>query len=226
VNLSPGRTTDPEAWPEIEKVLGPDAFPFASILGAWAKGAPYDLLKAAEFHNHLCPGVTSGYFITKFLQGHYPLNEGQSYKFIACPPWCKDDAIQVLLDLTPGKRSLYVMDLSEEQKKALPDPDVAGILVLWDESAKAGKAVVLEFRWEEAFRVSGVKPEEIRPRGGMQNPLFWTSRVKAALGLIPHLHEPERFVGVLAEMPLDAAGLNRLCQAGSNPYEVLGYVRR
>lgn len=226
VNLSPERTTDPKAWPEVQRALGRDAFPLASILGAWAKGAPYDLLKCAEFHNHLCPGVTSGYFIAKFIRKHYPLGKGQSYRFIACPPWCKDDAIQVLLDLTPGKKGLYVMDLSEEQKGALPDPDVAGILVLWEEDKKAGRAVVLKFNWEEAYRASGVRAEKIRPAGGMNNPLFWTSRIKAALGLISYLDEPERFVGVLAEVTIDTAGLGKLSQAGSNPYEVLGYVRK
>lgn len=224
-NLSPERATDPNKWGEIQGAFGRDAFAFASILGAWAKGAPHDLLKAAEFHNHLCPGVTSGYFIARFIQGRFPLGEGQSYRFIACPPWCKDDAIQVLLDLTPGKKGLYVMDLSEEQKEALPDPDVAGILVLWDEGKKAGRAVILEFNWEEAYRVSGVKPEEIRPKGGMGNPLFWTSRIKAALGLIPYSDQPERFVGILGEYEIDAQGLDRLCRAGSNPYDVVGYTK-
>ncbi len=40
--------------------------------------------------------------------------------FIACPNACKDDAIQVLLDVTPGKKTLIVKQLTEDQEKQVP----------------------------------------------------------------------------------------------------------
>ncbi|MEA2062402.1 MAG: FmdE family protein, partial [Gemmatimonadota bacterium] len=95
VNIHPDSVAAPGAWERVSESLGSDAFALVNIGDAWAGGAPYDFLKCAELHNHICPGLCSGYFIAKFIQEKYPLAEGESYSFIACPNWCKDDAVQV-----------------------------------------------------------------------------------------------------------------------------------
>jgi hypothetical protein len=78
--------------------------------------------------------------------------EGQSYLYIASPVWCKEDAIQYLLDLTPGKKSLITRNISKEQVAALPLNQPAGILVVRDKSGTTGIAYVLFFNWELANR--------------------------------------------------------------------------
>jgi formylmethanofuran dehydrogenase subunit E-like metal-binding protein len=87
----------PDGWKRIQEKLGPDAFSIVTIANAWAKGAPFDFLRCCEFHNHLCPGVSSGYQIAQFVLERYPLQKGETYAWIACPPWCKDEAIHIPL---------------------------------------------------------------------------------------------------------------------------------
>lgn len=214
VQISPEKTLSVEGWSELQKTLGPDSFSLASIFLGWAVGAPWGLLKSAELHDHLCPGLISGYLLVNFIRERYPLEEGKTYLFIACPPWCKDDAIQVLLNLTPGKRSLYTMELTEAQKKSLMDPNVAGILVVCDRERKQGKAIVLRFDWQKAYDLTGWKSEG--------HPMV--SRLKLSHGLIPYLGKPSEFVSVLKELDVDRGTLERLTQAGVHPYGDLKFV--
>lgn len=37
---------------------------------------------------------------------------------------------------------------------------------------------VLEFDWNKAFQDTGLKPDELSPKGGPANPVFWIARVK------------------------------------------------
>ena len=48
-------------------------FQVMSISEAWAEGADWELLKCAEFHNHCCGGVTSGYLAGKYIMANLPL---------------------------------------------------------------------------------------------------------------------------------------------------------
>lgn len=212
--INSARLLSAEGWSEVQKALGPDAFSLTSILYGWALGAPWGLLKAAELHDHLCPGLISGYLLASFIKERYPLEEGKSYLFIACPMWCKDDAIQVLLGLTPGKRSLYAMELSETQKSSLIDPAVAGILVIRAKEQKQGRAVVLKFDWQKAYDLTGCKPEG--------HPVV--NRIKLLGGLIPYLGKPSEFVSVLKELEMEQEALQRLTQAGGHPYEDLRFT--
>ncbi|MBW2065069.1 MAG: hypothetical protein JRJ03_09060 [Deltaproteobacteria bacterium] len=225
LNVDGQKATAPQYWQEIERTLGAsDGFSIVTIANSWAMSVPYDFLKCCEFHNHLCPGLTSGYFIVKVIQKRYPLKKGEKYIFIACPPWCKDDAIQVVLDLTPGKRSLFVKQLTDPQKRGCAAANVAGILVIWRAKEKKGRGVVFQFDWERACEVSGVKRKDFRPRGGKKNPVFWTTRVKCNWGLIPYLKRPEEFVRVVKEFEVSLERLTKLTIAGVNPYEEIDFV--
>ena len=227
LNIDGDKATKPEFWKQIEKSLGPaDAFSIVTIANSWAMGAPYDFLKCCEFHNHLCPGLTSGYFIAKVILDKYPLNKGEKYVFIACPPWCKDDAIQVLLDLTPGKRSLFVKQLTDPQKRGCAAANVAGILVIWKLKENRGKGVIFQFDWEKACKVSGVKRKNFMPKGGKKNPVFWTTRVKCDWGLMPYLKRPDEFVNVVKEFEVSPEMLRRLTMAGVDPYKEIGFVAK
>ncbi len=215
VSLDISTLNDETVWADIQAALGgSEAFSITGIANQWAAGAPFDFLKCAELHNHLCPGVTSGYFIAKFIQKQYPLKEGESYTYISCPSWCKDDGIQVLMDLTPGKRNMYVKNLSNEQKARLTNPAVAGIMLI-NHGADAGStALILSFDWDAATEASGAGPLT-----GLE------AKITTLTGLVPFYEMPERFVSVLARKEIDAATASQLSQAGINPYELLEFVK-
>ncbi|RLB05287.1 MAG: hypothetical protein DRG50_07485 [Deltaproteobacteria bacterium] len=227
LNIDGNKATQPEYWKQIENALGAsDAFSIVTIANSWAMGVPFDFLKCCEFHNHLCPGLTSGYFIVKVIQKRYPLKKGEKYIFIACPPWCKDDAIQILLDLTPGKRSLFVKQLTDPQKRGCAAANVAGILVIWKAKENKGKGAIFQFDWKKACKVSGVKRKDFRPEGGKKNPVFWITRVKCDWGLMPYLERPGEFVNVVKEFEVSPEMLTKFTMAGVNPYEEIGFVAK
>jgi len=96
---------NPGAWP---KVFGGNEFSIITIANVWAKGAPYEFLKAAEFHNHICPGLTSGYIIVKYLDENLPLQSpNDRYEIIACPPWCKKTMLFKLSSIRLSARDLW-----------------------------------------------------------------------------------------------------------------------
>jgi len=231
LNIDGDKASEPDDWQQIQKKIGSlsDTFSMVTIANAWAKSAPYDFLKVCEFHNHLCPGITSGYFIVKVILKRYPLKKGEKYVWVSCPPWCKDDAIQILLDLTPGKRSMFVKNLTADQKKAVSgekkNDNIAGILVIWNNKKNKGRAIALRYNWGKACQVSGVKKKDFKPKGGKKNPVFWTTRVKCNWGLMSYLDKPGDFVTVVKEVEVSPQMYTKMTSAGVNPYEVIGLTK-
>ncbi len=198
--IGPEQTSNPETWKEIGAKLGADTA-MVGILNAWADGAPNDLLKCVEFHNHFCPGVTSGYLMAKYIQAHWPLTGRQAYLYIAAPVWCKEDAIQQLLDLTAGKHGIVTKPLAKDQLKDLPYTQPAGILIVREERNGPGTAHVLCFDWELANR-------GIKDMGGMKkNPLSWNDA-------------PEKYISSPLSLGLTAEEIARL-ELVENPYQFL-----
>lgn len=231
LNMDGDKAAKPDGWKQIQKEIGSlsDTFSMVTVTDAWAKSAPYDFLRCCEFHNHLCPGISTGYQIVQFILERYPLKKAESYVWIACPPWCKDDAVQILLDLTPGKQSLFVKQLTADQKKAVsgekPNDNIAGILVIWNNKAKKGKAVAFRYDWGKAWQVSGIDRKDFKPKGGKENPVFWATRVKCNSGLMPYLNKPADFVKVVKELEVNPQMYTKITIAGVNPYEVIGLTK-
>ncbi|MDY6951713.1 MAG: FmdE family protein [Thermodesulfobacteriota bacterium] len=196
----------PRFWKDVDGPLAPDAFTVGSMAHAWASGAPQDLLKCAEFHNHLCAGVTSGYMMARFIMKRYPLGKGERYTWIASPAFCKDDALQMLLDITPGKKSLFVKKLTEFQREKMAFENPAGILVVWNQRKSKGKGVVFDFNWKKAQRKD-------------------KDKLKTMLGMLPCLENPEAFVGVVKEFDATPQMLRRLTAAETNPYRWLDLTK-
>jgi formylmethanofuran dehydrogenase subunit E-like metal-binding protein len=201
-NLALDAVTKPEFWIDLSPPLGTDTFTVISLAHAWAAGAPYDLPKSAEFHGHLCPAIVAGHVIGQFIINHYPLRKGQSYTWIASPPWCKEEAIQTLLHLTPGRKNLYAKDMTQTQKDQLTFQNPAGILLISGNDKT--KAVVFSFDWDKVRK---------------------QDKLKMALGMIPYLERPEELVkgvkGVL--VPLEV--IEKLTTEETNPYQWLGLTR-
>ncbi len=218
---------NPEKFKEVIEKLGPsEAFSITSILNAWADGAPFQFLKACEFHNHYCPGVIGGYLIVQLLLEKYPLKKGHKYVWIGAPPKCGDDAIQILLDLTPGKRTCFIKGLTPSQKKRIkveePLNNVQGALIIWDNKANQGNAVVFKYHWAKACKIAGLKYSDFLPPAGPKDPRFFTTRLQANRALMPYLDKPSELVSVAKEVTVTPEMYVKMISAGSNPYEVIG----
>nr|CBH39658.1 conserved hypothetical secreted protein [uncultured archaeon] len=211
---------NPESWPNV---FGGNEFSIITIANVWAKGAPYEFLKAAEFHNHICPGLTSGYLIVEYLDENLPLQSNQNYEIIGCPPWCKDDAFQVIFDKTVGKR-FVAMHLTPEDSAQLPEyyagpgkGGVAGIFIRWDKTTDTGHGLVLAYNRTKATEVSDIDPSLASHKS--------VRKLKTLLALMDYFDQPELFVTTVQEFDLNStAELMELKYAGNNPYVVLGLL--
>jgi formylmethanofuran dehydrogenase subunit E-like metal-binding protein len=224
VNIDGKDATTSDGWNAMKAAIGSDAFSIVVIANAWGYGAPNDLLKCADLHNHLCPGLSSGYLIAEYINEEYPLGKGESYTWIGCPNWCKDDAIQILLDLTPGKKSMVVKQRSGEL--FVKDKPLAGILIIWNSTTNSGRGVAFQYDWGKMCNLSGVNISDFKPPGGITNPLFWTTRIKSTFRMLQYLdHKPKMFVSLASdEFNVTSAQLDRVKEAGIDPYDELGLV--
>jgi formylmethanofuran dehydrogenase subunit E-like metal-binding protein len=211
LNLSARTISDQSFW-KITGALnaGKDMFTLAAIANMWAKGAPYDFLKSAELHNHICPGLTSGYLMAHYILDKYPLQNGERYTVVACPVWCKEDALQVVLDCTPGKKRMVVKPLSKEQQERISVKNPAGMLLIWDAENKIGKGVALSFDFDR-----------LRSLASKDAP-----KAAVVLAAADHLDRPDQFVSEAARFELNQVVYEDIVSAGSNPYAVVGLLRK
>ncbi|MFW5753353.1 MAG: FmdE family protein [Marinilabiliaceae bacterium] len=210
LNLSAKTISSPDFWENIKQYeSAKDMFTLAAIANVWAQDGPYDFLKSAELHNHICPGLTSGYLIAHYVLKTYPLQTDERYTMIACPVWCKEDALQVVMDCTPGKKGLFVKQLSEDQKKRVAVSNPAGLVLIWNTKQKSGRGVALSFDFD---RISSLSPKGY-------------PKAASVLSVLEYLNHPERFVETAAEFTLDEKKYNSIIQAGVNPYEVVGLMK-
>ena len=208
LNISETSISSPSFWENVKKDFkcGSDMFTLAAMANVWANHGPYDFLKSAELHNHICPGLTSGYLMSRYILNHYPLKPGERYTVIACPVWCKEDAFQVVLDCTPGKRGLIVKTLSKEQKAKIKVVNPAGFLLIWDKNQKSGRCVALSFDFERLKALSS--PD--------------APKAASVLSALEYIDKPDSFVSTAAEFKLDENRYNEMMEAGNNPYKTAG----
>jgi formylmethanofuran dehydrogenase subunit E-like metal-binding protein len=205
-----------------DKAFAGNEFSLVGMSNVWAEpGATFDFLQSAAFHDHLCPGVTSGYMLAKFVENKMPINNitTESYKVIACPQWCKDDLLQMRWDATPGKSGMFVMALTDTEKKALNakynQSDVAGIYIRWNDTAKEGDAMVLGFNWTRARELDG--------SAGFVGP-SWAPKLIEDVRLMEYWDQPELVVSIIKEFKVDAGTLAQMQNAGMHPLKVAGVL--
>ncbi len=85
------------------KAFGGNEFRIVTIANGVAAGVPGYVVRAFEFHDHYCPGVTSGIIMANFVKANFQALSTESWFVQALQPWCKEDALMVLLNATPGK---------------------------------------------------------------------------------------------------------------------------
>ena len=206
-----------------QKAFGGNEFSLVGISNVWAEGASFDFIQAACFHDHLCPGVTSGYMLAKYTEQKLPITNvsSESYKVIACPNWCKDDALQMIWDATPGKSGMFVMALTDTEKNALKakynQSDVAGIFIRWNDTAKEGDALVLGFNWTLVYEMTGTGPKDWKGPA-------WGSKLVMDVDMMPYWYQPDVFISTLKEFKVDAGKLAQLQNAGMHPLKVAGVM--
>lgn len=130
-----------------EAYIDGNYFSIQSISNAWSAGPAFDQIMSFLFHNHACPGVQPGFFMVDYIQENFPLNENQSYIYIANEQYCKDDSLEYILDVSPGLGNYFVQKLTSDEYKGAEDFDEEGILIIWDSANNIGQAVSLSYQW-------------------------------------------------------------------------------
>jgi formylmethanofuran dehydrogenase subunit E-like metal-binding protein len=102
-------------------IFGGNEFRIVTIANAVAKGAPTYAVRSFEFHDHFCPGVTSGILMALYIQDFFTLDTGGSYFVQTVQPWCKEDALLSMLNTTPGKKGYAVTYSTDEDIAAWPE---------------------------------------------------------------------------------------------------------
>ncbi len=192
---------------------GKQTFHIVSLLSAWFAEAPYEFLQCAELHGHVCPGVILGYLTAKGIAAQYALLPGEQYIFIASPNECKDDAIQVILGLTPGKRNLIVKPVDIKKIKNTSETMITGVLIKWLESKGKGHGVVVGVDLGAIGAVSEIGQD--KPRN---------LKVLAVRRLLERVADLSDVFSVVKEFPVTRELKEQLVNAGTNPYVLLGMM--
>lgn len=124
-------------------------FNIQSITNAWNGDPEFDQLITFLFHDHACPGVQPGFFITDYIQSNYPLNENENYNYIASSIYCKDDSLVYLLGISPGMEDYFNQRLPDEETEStyIDGATEEGVLIIWDNKLNIGRAVIINFKW-------------------------------------------------------------------------------
>ncbi len=129
------------------RIFGGNEFAIVTIMNAAAEGAPTYAARSFEFHDHYCPGITSGILMVNYLKKYFPLSSGGSYFVQGVQVWCKEDALMVLLNATPGKSGYAVLYSTAADREAwkAEAKDAANIIYRYDSATKKWDGVVLGF---------------------------------------------------------------------------------
>jgi len=176
-NISLGRIISEAA--EMESIFAQQPYgkKWASLISFahfWAKDPPSTLIRIAQFHDHICPGVLSGYYIARFLMAKFPRREKERYFFLSTPPYCKDDALQIIFNQTVGKKGMAAMLLAEEDRALLlPEArEAAGIFFRYDPQTNRGQGAVLGFAWSKLLQDCKISDQKVSFLNSLKQILF------------------------------------------------------
>ena len=148
------------------------------------------MLKAAELHDHFCPGLNAGFIIKAKLDKDLPLGAGDRYVFVGAPPICAMDVLQSVYGATMGKKGAFSMMVPKAAKQAARD-GVPPFLIVMRVNAKKDvcDGMVLALDWDKLGAAIGIDKKELSPKGGGSNPLFYIVRTKMSFKLVQNGHE-------------------------------------
>ena len=192
------------------KIFGGNEFRVISIVNAIAEGAPTQAVRAFEFHDHYCPGVTSGIMMAGYIKGHFSPDAGDDYFVQAVDPWCKEDALILLLNATPGKGAYAVNYPSDSDLERLPPEvrDASTIFYLKDNKTGKWKGFILAFEWADT--------------GCDKSGNSLIDKICADLWYLKHIDKPGNFVKVVKRFELpEGVEPDDYARPGINPMEEL-----
>ncbi len=197
-------------WDAIKGVSQKQTFHIVTILGAWMTQVPYDFLRSAELHGHICPGLLFGYITAKGVEAKYPLQDGEQYIYIGSPNECKDDAMQVLLGITAGKRTMFIKKLNKDQIIETPGRVITGIIIKWSKMQGEGTGLV-----------TSIDIDAIKIMTDVNKAMPPNLKILAVRKLLGWLSETEMFFHVEKEFHVSNELKEQLIRAGVNPFELL-----
>ena len=198
-----------------EMVFGRNAFRVVTIANAAAKGAPVSLIRSVEFHDHYCPGVTSGILAVNYIKTTFPLGSGGSYFVQSVQPWCKEDALMVLLNATPGKGGYSALYSTEEDRSLWKEDvrDAATIIYRKDGATNLWDGIIISFTWGD----------DGCPDYGTGSIM---SKLCSDLWYLERIDQPESFIKVIHRFQLPADVVPKdWARPGVDPMKQLGLIQ-
>jgi len=226
MNADPEAILNVEAWKKASQGLigRKNLFQVVSISLAWLENADWPIMKAASFHDHLCPGVNIGYLIHVFLNKNLPLAKGEMYVFFGALPKCYMDTLQVLHNSTLGKQAAYGLNMSGKRlakynmNGALPSV----IAIKVNKAKNTCKGVILGFSWKRILNELGLRMADFAPKKGPADPIFFVTRAKACWKMTQmKLEDKMRWLVAMKSFSGNAKLAQQICNAGGDPYAVV-----
>ncbi|MCI5224216.1 MAG: hypothetical protein D3924_16480 [Candidatus Electrothrix sp. AR4] len=131
------------------KIFNGNEFRVVTVANALTVGVPTTAVRAFELHDHYCPGVTSGVVMADYVKKYFSKEPGTRYFVQTVQPWCKEDALLVLLNATPGKKSYSVTYPTEEDLASRPEwaQDVSTVVYRYNSVSEFWEGIALSFNW-------------------------------------------------------------------------------
>lgn len=233
LDISPAKILLPPVWKKAASGLigGKTLFSVVTICNSWSAGASWPLLKSAEFHNHICPGLNAGYIIGEYLKTKHPLRKGEKYVFIAAPPICAIDTLQMMYDATVGKHGTFAKAVGKEKVmkysgdlwfKGAPISPIIVIAMRVDKSSNSCEGVVLGLDWKRLFKDAGLNYQDFDPPGGKSNPIFFISRTKLSIRMASmEMEDKLKYVKEIKTFFGQATLANKIAKEGADPYALI-----
>lgn len=171
------------------KIFNGNEFRILTIANAVAKGAPAYVVRSFEFHDHYCPGVNSGILMANYIRKNFPPDD-EGYFIQSVTPWCKEDAVQVMLNVTAGKKSYIIYHPSDADLEARKPEfkDISTIVYRHNTKSNKWQGIALKFVWADTkFTSTG-------------NQLI--DKMRDALWYLDHMDKSEDFVKVIKTFEL------------------------
>ena len=167
----------------MSRPFGGNEFRIITMVNAVLAGAPASVVKSFEFHDHYCPGVTSGIMMANYVKTHFPIKPGGAYFVHTVQPWCKEDALLVMLNTTPGKKG-YAVNYptgADKSKWSASVEKAATIFYRKNPGTNTWDGLILGFDWDRKTDCPDFGKSML---GKLCSDLFF----------LKHLRTPEKFV--------------------------------
>lgn len=195
------------------RIFGGNEFRVISIANGVAAGAPEYVVRAFEVHNHYCPGVTSGILMAQYVKTHFP-SPKSGYFVQALDPYCKEDALMVLLNVSPATKSYAVIYPTDSDKKSMVLEAQNASTIVYRKDGETGRwrGLVLGFEFGSTSC----------PKTGNEI----VDKVCADLWYLKRIGKPEDFVKVIKEFDLPAGvSPEDLTRPHANPLKAIGLAK-